>query len=103
MNDREQALGRLGVPRCANCDAIGEGQARLRGHVAKGDTPVTRDCCSATCAVAVLDTMYSGTANIVNMKRRGVIALKRGGQKTGLWPRGRKRLAIEARKAARSA
>jgi hypothetical protein len=46
--------------------------------------------------------MHKGIARIVNKKRRGVIALKRAGQRPGLWPRGRKMLAAEERKARRS-
>jgi hypothetical protein len=43
--------------------------------------------------------MYDGTASIVNMKKLGVIARKNGGQGAGIWPRGRRRLAIEKRAA----
>lgn len=59
-------------------------------------------CCSAHCALAVLGSMHKGIARIVNKKCRGVIALKRAGQRAGLWPRGRKMLAAEERKARRN-
>jgi hypothetical protein len=101
MTAREEALRRLGAPVCAQCDALGAPRARVGGEDTPFDDVTSRDCCSATCAVALLDSMYKGVARIEGKKRSGVIALKRAGQRTGLWPRGRKQLGIEKRKAAR--
>jgi hypothetical protein len=86
---------------CAQCDALGAPRARVGGEDTPFDDVTSRDCCSATCAVALLDSMYKGVARIEGKKRSGVIALKRAGQRTGLWPRGRKQLGVEKRKAAR--
>jgi hypothetical protein len=100
---REEAVKRLGVPGCAQCGALGAPRARVTGEETPFDDIISRDCCSATCAVALLDQMYKGLARIAGKKRSGVIALKQKGRRTGIWPRGRKQLGIEKRKAASAA
>lgn len=98
---REEAIRRLGAPCCARCGALGEPQTRISGEETPFDDLVNRDCCSATCAVSLLDSMWKGIARIVNKKKGGVIASKQAGKRMGTWPRGRKRLAIEKRKVER--
>jgi hypothetical protein len=103
---RERAASLLGVPCCSACNAMGESRAQVSGWWSAGRLGFVlsepKGCCSAHCAIAVLGSMHKGIARIVNKKHRGVIALKRAGQRPGLWPRGRKMLAAEERKARRS-
>jgi hypothetical protein len=70
----------------------------LDGSRSLGIVVLEENFCSAHCAVAFLETMQKGIARIANKKHGGVIALKRAGQRPGLWPRGRKILAVEERK-----
>lgn len=101
---REEAIARLGAPVCARCGLMGSAQALVQGRQVKdGPLVVGLECCSAGCAVKVLDTMYDGLARIAGKKRGGVIASKQRGHRTGVWPRGRKRLGVEKRKADRDA
>lgn len=98
MTTREAAVERLGAKRCSRCGVLGEALATVTGHVrSKTEAMVVRDCCSAACAVAVLEAMFCGLARIANKKRGGVIASKQNGYQVGIWPRGRKRLGIERR------
>ena len=103
MIAREEAIRRLGAPACAQCGAIGAMRARVVWEDNPFDDIVSCDCCSATCAVAFLGPKYKGIARIMGKKRSGVIALKRADQRVGVWPRGRKQLGIEKRKAASAA
>jgi glycerol-3-phosphate dehydrogenase (NAD(P)+) len=66
---REEAIGRLGGPHCAHCGALGAPQVRVSGEETPFDDISVRDCCSATCAVALLDEMWKGLARIINRKR----------------------------------
>jgi hypothetical protein len=100
---REEAIGRLGGPHCAHCGALGAPQVRVSGEETPFDDISVRDCCSATCAVALLDEMWKGLARIINRKRGGVIAGKQANKQMGIWPRGHNRIAVERRKAERKA
>lgn len=103
MGDRAEAAARLGVPHCAQCGKLSGAEAKIVGHPEAGADVIERPACSARCAVTYLDTMHSGTAKFANSKRTGVIATKQKGKQIGIWPKGRKRIGIENRRAARDA
>jgi Tfp pilus assembly protein FimT len=76
--------------------------ATVLARTTSGDL-VETGTCSARCAITYLDTMYSGTARIANMKETGVLATKQKGKRVGIWRKGRQRVDIENRRAARDA
>lgn len=103
MADRREAISRLGVPRCAECGALEEAQASVVAHTMKGGVSEESLCCSAKCSVSFLDRMHSGTARLMNSKKTGVIATKQPGKQIGVWPKGRRKIEVENRRAARNA
>lgn len=103
MGDRLEAAARLGVPHCVQCRKLSGAGAMILGKLTADGDGVELAACSARCAVTYLDTMYSGTARVANTKETGVIATKQKGKRVGIWGKGRKRIAIEDRRAARDA
>jgi hypothetical protein len=94
---QQDAAIRLGAQlSCEWCGKFGTPYGAALVRRTEGGNVSNIVCCSATCAVALLDVCFQGVARSLNKKRNRVIALKTRGRKTGIWPHGRR--AIEREK-----